>query len=280
MMLVVKILAGLAAILVLGVASLWVLGAQQPSASIQGHDRVLFVALKLEGRPSEGGTDIFAKTALWRSHARFTFIGETEAHFTDFFLLPANADYAAGIAAAGKVADSYVAEVELLKVPSIALGLLRAQHLLGITRRPDGPLPTDMAEGLGRPDVLPTLESAERTLALPADTQVTMMNYLEYLPAPGGDKEPGRKTYQRYGMQAMKSVHGVGGQFLFAGKVTKVLVPSTAETAPVQWDDLAAMIYPDPEAIFYMEQFDYYRASHKYRDDSLKSSKVVVSVSY
>ncbi|MEO1730301.1 MAG: hypothetical protein AAFR64_06145 [Pseudomonadota bacterium] len=279
-MLIVKILAGLAAVLVLGFASLWALGARQPSASIQKQDRVLFVALKLEDRPQEGGTDLFAGTALWRSHARFTFIGDTEAHFTDFFLLPADTDYKAGIEAAGKVADAYVAEVELLKAPGMALGLLRAQHLLGITRRPDGPLPEDVVEGLARPDVLPTLESAERTLGLPADTQVTMMNYLEYLPAPGGDKGPGRKTYQRYGLQAMKSVHAVGGQFLFAGKVSKVLVPSKAEAAPTQWDDLAAMIYPDPEAIFYMEQFEYYRDAHSYRDASLKSSKVVASVSY
>ena len=280
MKLVLMSLAGLVVVLLIGAGSLFAVGAQQPSASIQQHDRILFVALKLEDRPQEGATDLFAETALWRGRALFTFIGSDEAHFTDYFLLPVEADYRAGIKAAGRVADAYVAEVELFEVPSLITGLLRAQYLLGVTRRPKGPLPSAFDEDFARADVLPTLEAAQQTLDLPADTQVTMINYLEYFPTQSGDKEPGRQTYQRYGSAAMRSVHSVGGQFLFAGRVSKVLVAPTAVSAPRQWDDLAAMIYPDPEAIFYMEQFDYYRAAMGYRDDSLQSSRVVASVAY
>ena len=272
------------AVFVVGFGSVWALGAQQPSRAIHSHDRVLFVALKLEDRGNDAATDLFAGTALWRAHAQFPFIGEgageSGGHFTDFAILPMGADYEAGIKAAGPVADVYVAELELLNVPSVITGLLRAQHLLGVTRRPEGPLPTQLDEELGRPDLLPTLGSIEQTIALPAETQVTMMNFLEYVPTQSGDKEPGRKTYQRYGAEAMKSVHAVGGQFLFAGKVAKILVPSKAEPGTQRWDDLAAMIYPDPEAILYMEQFDYYQAALGYRDDGLKSTRVVASIRY
>ena len=273
-------LACLVAVFVIGAGCVWALGAQQPSRAIHTHDRVLFVALKLEDQGKGSAADLFAGTALWRAQAQFPFIGKGGAHFTDFAILLMGADYEAGIKAAGPVADAYVAELELLDVPSVVTGLLRAQHLLGVTRRPKGPLPTQLDEELGRPDLLPTLESIEQTISLPAETQVTMMNFLEYVPTQSGDKEPGRKTYQRYGAEAMKSVHAVGGQFLFAGKVANVLVPSKAEPGTQRWDDLAAMIYPDPEAILYMEQFDYYQAALNYRDDGLKSTRVVASIAY
>ncbi|MEO0591687.1 MAG: hypothetical protein AAFZ11_14175 [Pseudomonadota bacterium] len=275
-----KSLAGLFTLALAGFGGLWAVGAQQPNRPVYAQDRVLFVALKRQDQATNEGGDTFSDRALWRAKARSVFIGEGDAHFTDFALLPFDADYQAEINAAGPIADAYVAEVELLSVPSFITGLLRTQHLLGITRRPDGPLPTVLDEDLGRPDLMPTLDSSNQVLALPADTQVTMMNFLEYFPTQSGDKEPGRQTYQRYGAQAMRSVHAVGGQFLFAGKVSKVLVPSKAHTSPEQWDDLAAMIYPSPEAIFYMEQFDYYQAALGYRDDGLKSTRVVASVSY
>ena len=280
MTVILNLLIGLFLLLLLALIGVWALGMQQPSRRFASHERIIFVALKLEGRAREGGTDLFTDTALWRGHAQHTLIGLSEAYFTDYFLLPADTDYKSGIEAAGAVADAYVADVALFKVPGFMTGVLRGLHLLGITRRPKGALSVDMLKDLGRQDILPTVESATKTRDLPADTQVTMVNYLEYFATPDGDKQPGRSTYQRYGAQAMRAVHSVGGQFLFAGKIAKVLVPSTAEPVHPDWDDLAAMIYPDPEAIFTMEQFGYYQAALHYRDEGLKSSKVVASIAY
>ena len=43
-----------------------------------------------------------------------------------------------------------------------------------------------------------------------------MMNYLEYPAIANGDATDGRAAYHRYGRQAMRAVHGVGGQFRYA----------------------------------------------------------------
>ena len=79
-------------------------------------------------------------------------------------------------------------------------------------------------------------------MALDPTQPVTMMNFLEYFPDEAGDKAKGRRTYLRYGTEAMKAVHAVGGQLLFAGQVSEVLIEPKGQAAPVQWDDLAAMI--------------------------------------
>ena len=69
----------------------------------------------------------------------------------------------------------------------------------------------------------------------------------------------------------------MGGQLLFAGKVSRVLIEPKGADAPREWDDLAAMIYPDPSAIFAMEQNEDYVASLGFRDASLKRTHVIAS---
>ncbi|MEL6413893.1 MAG: hypothetical protein AAFQ15_03010, partial [Pseudomonadota bacterium] len=92
----------------------------------------------------------------------------------------------------------------------------------------------------------------------------------------------GRANYRRYGAEAIKAVHAVGGQLLFAGTITRVLVePKHAPhdgAMSHDWDDLAAMIYPDPLAIFAMEQNPDYVAALDYRDRSLERTEVIASV--
>ena len=72
----------------------------------------------------------------------------------------------------------------------------------------------------------------------------------------------------------------VGGQFLFAGRVKQVLIEPQSAPGPGEWDDLAAMIYPDPTAILSMEQNADYKRSLGDRDEGLKSTRVIASTPY
>ena len=55
------------------------------------------------------------------------------------------------------------------------------------------------------------------------------------------------------------------------------------EPEPVHGDpkrDVAAMIYPDPTAIFAMEQFPFYRRALGERDEGLKRTRVIATRAY
>ena len=275
-----KSLAVLLTALGLAALSLWILAARQPSGAIHNHESVIFVAIKHDDASFVKSSGFLGEKALWRASAAFPFISDIEQYWTDYLILPDDPTHVTGIVPGGELADVYIAQVELTKIPSIVPGLLRAQHLVGLTRRPSGPLPTSTDVIEGRRDVLPTQASLDAALAMDSNTQVTMMNFLAYFPTPTGDKEPGRRTYRRYGQEAIKAVHMVGGQFLFSGTVTKVLQEAKGHPAPVVWDDLAAMIYPDPTAIFYMEQDAAYIKALGWRDDSLERTRVIATVSY
>lgn len=61
------------------------------------------------------------------------------------------------------------------------------------------------------------------------EAQISMVNHLGYCADETGDKTAARGRYQRYGREAMRAVHRVGGQFLFAGRISKVLIESRSE---------------------------------------------------
>lgn len=215
--------------------------------------------------------------ALWQSTALFTLIGEGGPYWTDYLILPLGGVDVAELKAQPGVSDLFVAEVALTPVPALALGVLRLRHWLGLTRRPSAPLPTALDHIEGRRDVLPTIEAIAEAQALPEDLPLAMMNFLEYPAIAKGDAADGRAAYHRYGRQAMRAVHGVGGQFLFAGQITAVLAAPTSPDWQAPWDDVAAMIYPDPTAIFTMEQFPFYREALGDRDEGLKRTRVIAT---
>ncbi|MEL6237524.1 MAG: hypothetical protein AAFQ90_02905 [Pseudomonadota bacterium] len=277
-----KSLASVSAMAGLSALGLWSLGAKQPSRVIHTHDSVIFLALRHDDASYVKTSGFLADRSLWRASAAFAFISDTEHYWTDYLILPDDPSTAAEITARleSEFADVYAARVHLTPIPSIVTGLLRAQHLAGLTRRPNGPLPEGVEAVEGRRDVMPTQESFEKSFAMDPDTQVTMVNFLAYFPSETGDKERGRRAYRRYGKEAMKAVHRVGGQFLFSGTITSVIAETKHHPAPGVWDDLAAMIYPDPTAIFYMEQNDDYRRALGWRDESLEHTRVIATVSY
>lgn len=268
-----QIVAAIAILVALIAFSLWLLGRRQPSRAIDGHDTVVFVALKAGDRakPSFKGT-------LWSAQASHTLIGDPDAYWTHFFILRAGSDVAAARESAPAYDDAYVVKVALTKIPSVVLGALRARHLLGMTKRPDADLPDTIDEVPGRADILPTQASFEATLAIDPAHSLTMVNFLDYTPDETGDKAQGRRQYRRYGVEAMKAVHAVGGQFLFAGEITRIVHEAEGAPTPGPWDDLAAMIYPDPSAIFQMERIEDYVAAFDYRDAGLRRTVVIASL--
>lgn len=273
------VLTGLAVVgglIVLAIAVAGAIGMRQPSRRIHRNRTIIFAALRQE----QPGMRLIAEDALWRSTALFTLIGESDPYWTDYLILPPGAVDVAELKAQPGVSDLFVAEVALTPVPAMALGVLRLRHLLGLARRPAAPLPSALDHIEGRRDVLPSIDAIAKAQALSQDRPVTMMNFLEYPAIAKGDAADGRAAYLRYGRQAMRAVHGVGGQFLFAGQITAVLAAPKSPDWQAPWDDVAAMIYPDPTAIFAMEQFPFYRRALGERDEGLKRTRVIATRAY
>ena len=260
----------------LAIASAVVIGMRQPSRRIHRNRTVIFAALRLD-QPS---TRLTTGEVLWRSSALFTFIGEVDPYWTDYLILPTGTVDVAQLTSQPGVSDALVTQIALTPVPAVALGVLRLRFLLGLTRRPAAPLPSTLDHIEGRRDVLPTMDAINKAQALPQDLPLAMMNFLEYSAIAKGDAADGRAAYLRYGRQAMRAVHGVGGQFLFAGRITAMLAAPKGTDWQAPWDDLAAMIYPDPTAILAMEQFPFYRRALGDRDEGLKRTRVIATRAY
>jgi hypothetical protein len=268
-------LASLGALIAFGLAAAWFTGLKQPSRRIHRHDTVIFAAV----RQDDPTLRLIAPDALWRSSAQFTLIGDGDAYWTDYQILPPGTRALAELEAQPRVSDLFVAEIALTRVPVLVPGVLRLQHLIGLSRRPSGPLPTMLDTIEGRRELLPSAEAIARAQA-EAAAPVAMMNFLEYHAPAKGDAVDGRAAYLRYGREAFKAVHAVGGQFLFAGTITAVLVQPRSPDWKAPWDDVAAMIYPDPTAIFAMEQFPFYRRALGERDAGLKRTRVIATRAY
>lgn len=269
MNIVLMALAIVGGLVVLAIVAAMITGLRQPSRRIYRHDMVIFAAL----RRDDPALRLIAPDALWAASSLYTFIGDGAPYWTDYLILPPDPRALEALKAQPGVSDLFVAEVALTPVPAVALGVLRLRHLLGLTRRPAAPLPSALDHIDGRRDVLTTMEAIDTAQALPQDLSVTMMNFLEYPAIAKGDAVDGRAAYHRYGRQAMQAVHGVGGQFLFAGRITAMLAAPKGSDWQAPWDDVAAMIYPDPTAIFAMEQFPFYRRALGDRDEGLKRTR-------
>ncbi|MEM6536010.1 MAG: hypothetical protein AAF613_10260, partial [Pseudomonadota bacterium] len=224
MTLIFKAVAVMVILILLAIIGLWTLGARQPSQAIYKSRNVIFLALRHKDPAHVQASNVLGASSLWRASATFPFLGTDTLYWTDYMILPPDANLLIGLQDSPDFEDLYAAKIQLTQVPVLVLGLLRAMHLLGITNRPDGPLPQSDQEIGGRADIMPTMGALEASLAMPADAQITMMNYLEYVPTEDGRKSQGRRTYNLYGAEAMKSVHMVGGQFLFAGRISDVLI--------------------------------------------------------
>jgi len=278
------LLASLAAALV---AAAWLIAKREPVFRIGTGKANWFVAVKLRDANTAAGLRLAAGvTEQWSAAADFGFIGPTAAYWDRFMILSGDDPTLTPIDFGPEVEDAFLARVALVRPPALALGLVRALALLGIWRAPQGELLTDPKALESRTDVMPDAASIATLLAQPADYAPAMVNFLAYHDraryegeAASAAQVSGAKAYNRYGRVALQSVYHVGGHLLFYGRIVRVLRAAAAGPAAGEWDELATMQYPDPEAILRMEQLPRYRAALKHRDAGLARTIVVASSS-
>ena len=207
-----------------------------------------------------------------------TLVGPDEPYWTEFLLLPLDEAVAAKLKEEENFDDLLAIEVAPTRIPAFALGILRAGYLSGFVRmNTDGPVELDTST-FDRPEILPSANTVDALKAASPSRQLTMLNFLQYNSEPG-NPEDGRRAYQRYGRQAIKTVHSAGAQLLFAGRVSRVIVDSQMASTAGDWDDLAAMTYPTPTTVLRLESDPDYAASLDHRAKGLKRTVVIATES-
>ncbi len=264
-------------------ALLWIVGSREPVYKVTRGTPAFFAAIKFAGEP------LVPKLAdgvieTWAASPRFTLIGEQPAYWDGFMVVTGGTSGEMPLTLGPGIADAYVAEIGLLEPPRLLLGLLRLLHVTGLRTIPDGETIAD-SEGMGvRSDMLPSAANMERLMAQPADFNPVMMNFLAYYetaryaePREGASPSTGAEAYGRYGQVALQTVYRAGGRFHFAGTVKQVLRDATGWEQHTDWNTVAVMEYPEPEAILTMERVPEYRASLFHRDAGLDATVVIAS---
>ena len=246
------------------VAMVWV-GSTEPSRTLSREGPLWFAAVAGPGtvEPSEG------VTLRWASRAELTLVGD-DAPLFDRYLLFSGTASGSPVTFGPEVTDAWLVRLEPQRVPLLVLGYLRLLHLTGVTqRREDQPEALERFGLETRADtaILPSLRAIEGLMNKPRSFRPAMVNFLAY---------SDEAAYQRYGTVAVQTVYGLGGQLQFAGTVAEVLRASTRDRG-APWNSVAAMRYPDPTAIFTMEQDDAYRASLEDRSRGLARTRVIAT---
>ncbi|MBL8532188.1 MAG: hypothetical protein JNK94_10670 [Hyphomonadaceae bacterium] len=265
----------LAALALLGVV-VWLVGAREPVFAIARRGPHWFVALRMR----EPAFDLAPGVRInWASAADFAFVGAQESYWSHFYILSGGEAGQAPLRAEG-AQDAFVARLDLMRPPVLALGLVRMLVALGVLSRPHGAVMVD-AQALGyRADAMPSAGAIATLMAKPADYAPAMVNFLAYRGAaayPDGRAASGRAAYMRYGRVAMRTVYRTGGRLLFYGRVAQIVRPAQAGPCTGQWHDIAAMRYNRPEGILSMEHAPDYRAVLKDRDAGLDRTVVIAS---
>lgn len=269
-------------------AAAWIMGGREPVYRVAAGEPAFVVALKHAAGAAPPAPELAPGVTLrWRADARHGLIGPAASYWDQFLVLTGGAPGALPLALepADALADAYVAEVTLLRPPRLLLGGLRLLHMSGLWRIPEGETWTGPApeENL-RPDLLPAPENVAWLLAQPPAYGPAMFNFLKYKAqadygegAAGTAPVSGRAAYGRYGRVALPTVMRTGGALHFAGRVKAVLRPATGWEMGSDWDDLAVMRYPDPQAILSMERVPAYRASLRDRNAGLEKTVVTAT---
>lgn len=269
------ILAGLIAAAATLVAIVWLIGAGEPVQRLGSASPAWFVMLK----GGEAPTLAPGVRLRWRSliDAPMT---AGEAYWDACLILTGGAHDAEPLTLGSGTQDAYIARIDLLAPPALALGVLRVLVTLGVLAKPTKPPGTD-PETLGfRTDILPTKANNEALLARPASYRPAMVNFLKYFDQaryPDGRASTGAEAYRRYGAVALQTVYRVGGTLQFYGRVRDVLREPDAGPTLGAWDDVAVMLYPNPSAIATMEQVPVYHAALHHRDVGLERTVLLAS---
>ena len=119
--------------------------------------------------------------------------------------------------------------------------------------------------------VTPNEEQINGFLENPEIGPISMVNLLKYkekaIYDDGRDtKLSGEEAYGLYAAKVINLVEKYGGEFLFAGKVNRLMLGEVEE----MWDSIAIAKYPNRKAMFEMTMDPEYQKIHVHRDAGLE----------
>ncbi len=119
--------------------------------------------------------------------------------------------------------------------------------------------------------IIPSEEQINGFLENPDLGPISMVNLLKY--KENAEYDDGRKTnlsgkeaYQLYAAEVIKLIAKYGGEFVFAGSVSRLMLGEVDE----MWDEIAIAKYPSRKAMFEMTMDPDYQKIHVHRDAGLK----------
>ena len=119
--------------------------------------------------------------------------------------------------------------------------------------------------------VTPNQEQINGFLEDPEIGPISMVNLLKYkekaIYDDGRDTNlSGEEAYGLYAAKVINLVEKYGGEFLFAGKVNRLMLGEVEE----MWDSIAIAKYPNRKAMFEMTMDPEYQKIHVHRDAGLE----------
>tara|TARA_B100001057_G_scaffold257303_1_gene257555 strand:- start:202 stop:603 length:402 start_codon:yes stop_codon:yes gene_type:complete len=119
--------------------------------------------------------------------------------------------------------------------------------------------------------VTPNEEQINGFLENPEIGPISMVNLLKYkekaIYEDGRDTNlSGEEAYGLYAAEVINLVEKYGGEFLFAGKVNRLMLGEVDE----MWDSIAIAKYPNRKAMFEMTMDPEYQKIHVHRDAGLE----------
>ena len=119
--------------------------------------------------------------------------------------------------------------------------------------------------------VVPNEEQINGFLENPEIGPISMVNLLKYKEKAIYDDDrdtdlSGEEAYGLYAAEVINLVEKYGGEFLFAGKVNRLMLGEVEE----MWDSIAIAKYPNRKAMFEMTMDPEYQKIHVHRDAGLE----------
>ncbi len=119
--------------------------------------------------------------------------------------------------------------------------------------------------------VIPSDEQINGFLEEPDLGPISMVNLLKYKKSAVYDDGretnlSGKEAYQLYAAEVIKLIEKYGGEFVFAGSVSRLMLGEVEE----MWDEVAIAKYPSRKAMFEMTMDPDYQKIHVHRDAGLK----------
>ena len=119
--------------------------------------------------------------------------------------------------------------------------------------------------------IIPSKEQINGFLENPNLGPISMVNLVKYKENAVYDDGretnlSGKEAYQLYAAEVNKLISKYGGEFVFAGSVSRLMLGEVEE----MWDEVAIAKYPSRKAMFEMTMDPDYQKIHVHRDAGLK----------